>query len=85
MKTTHAPNPPHGDSEQIFSIRNGETCVRTARQRRDEEADTRLRSAAPDLLAALEDMLRCNHELGAISRPVANAARAAIRKAKEGK
>lgn len=47
----------------------------------EARANARLIVAAPELLAALQDMLACNHELGAISKPVADQARAAIRKA----
>lgn len=46
--------------------------------------DAHLVSAAPELLRTLEQILDCNKRLGAISRPVADEARAAITKAKGG-
>lgn len=46
--------------------------------------DAALISAAPELLRTLEQILDCNKRLGAISRPVADEARAAIAKAKGG-
>ena len=48
----------------------------------DNPHDAPLLGAAPDLLAALMDVMRDNKELGAISRPSGEAARAAIAKAR---
>lgn len=70
-----------GDFKNWF-ISSPPNCIAVCSERDgSSEANARLIAAAPELLEALKEMLRCNHELGAISRPVANQARATISKA----
>jgi hypothetical protein len=90
MSTKHTPGPwsfGYGDhiciedkDERIIAF-----CNLQNENGDEDEANAKLIAAAPEtkrqrdaLLEALKETLRCNHELGAISRPVADQARAAI-------
>ena len=87
--TTHTPGPWHKKGSRVYHQSNPgglktdiAECFRDVGGPLPCEANARLMAAAPDLLAALEAVMACNKELGAISRPIGNEARAAIAKAK---
>lgn len=81
MKNQFTPGPYHVASTGnhqglVVSEKGGINIAVTYRKE-----DAPLLASAPELLKALQAMLTCNKELGAISKPVADDARAAIAKA----